>query len=365
MKRILLICVSSQSIINFRIGLIKELQENGYVVSVVAFDDEYQEEIKALNVEFFSIKEQNRGMDPLKILSLKGKYKKLIKQIEPNVVFTFQLKPNTFGVRAAKSAGVKNIYSMVEGAGDVFIHNTLKWKLIRFVVCKLYKKAFRKAKKVFFLNNDDRLEFIKRKLVKEEQCEVIHGIGVDLEKFAFKPIKNYRSFLMIARMLETKGVYEYCKCARIVKQRYPDAVFNYLGAEGTVRLSDIQEYIDDGSIHYLGTTKDVRPYLEDCSVLVLPSYYREGLPMSIMEAEAIGRAILTSDTVGCRDAIINEYNGFLIPKKDYQALAERCCEFIENSYKTREMGEKSRKLAVEWFDSNIVNQKICEVICLK
>ena len=361
MKKILLICVTSQNVITFRAGLIKKFQENGYAVSVIAYDDEYQEEIKALNVEFFCIEEQNRGMNPLKILSLKGKYKKLIKQIQPEVVFTFQLKPNTFGVIAAKSAGVKNIYSMVEGAGDVFIHNSLKWKLVRFVVCKLYKKAFRKTKKVFFLNNDDRLEFTKRKLVKEEQCEVIHGIGVDLEKFAFKPIKNYRSFLMIARMLETKGVYEYCKCARLVKQQYPDAVFNYLGAEGTVRLCDIQEYIDDGSINYLGTTKDVRPYLEDCSAFVLPSY-REGMSMSIMEAEATGRAIFTSDNVGCRDSIIHEYNGFLMPKKDYQALAERCCELIEEPYKTIEMGEKSRKLAEEWFDSNIVNEMIYGVV---
>lgn len=364
MKKILLICVTSQNVITFRAGLIKKFQENGYAVSVIAYDDEYQEEIKALNVEFFCIEEQNRGMNPLKILSLKGKYKKLIKQIQPEVVFTFQLKPNTFGVMAAKSAGVKKLYSMVEGAGDVFIHNSLKWKLVRLVVCKLYKRAFRKVKKVFFLNNDDRLEFTKRKLVKEEQCEVVHGIGVDLEKFAFKPIKNYRSFLMIARMLETKGVYEYCKCARLVKQQYPDAVFNYLGAEGTVKLCDIQEYIDDGSINYLGTTKDVRPYLEDCSAFVLPSY-REGMSMSIMEAEAIGRAILTSDSVGCRDSIIHEYNGFLIPKKDYQTLSERCCELIEEPHKTIEMGEKSRKLAEEWFDSNIVNQEIYEVICLQ
>ena len=213
------------------------------------------------------------------------------------------------------------------------------------------------------MNNDDKKEFLARGLVREEQCEVIHGIGVDLEKFAFKPIKNYRSFLMIARMLETKGVYEYCKCARIVKKQYPDAVFNYLGAEGTVTLNNIQEYIDDGSITYLGTTKDVRPYLEDCSVFVLLSHYREGLPMSIMEAEATGRGIITSDNVGCRDTVVNEYNGFLVAKQDYQALAEKCFEFIENPHKVVEMGEKSRKLAEKWFDSNIVNNKIYEVLC--
>ena len=361
MKKILLLCVTSQNIITFRAGFIKTLQEKGYEVTVVAFDDEYQEEIQKLNVAFYCVKEENRGMNPLKILTLKGKYKKLIKQIQPDVVFTFMLKPNTFGVMASKSAGVKNIYSMVEGAGDVFIHNSLKWKIIRFVVCKLYKKSFKRVKKVFFLNNDDKAEFIKRKLVKAEQCVVIHGIGVDLEKFAFKPVKNEKTFLMIARMLETKGVYEYCQCARIVKQKYPDAVFNYLGAEGNVKISDIQEYIDDGSINYLGTTKDVRPYLEECTAFVLPSY-REGMSMSIMEAAATGRAVLATDTVGCRDSIINEYNGFLVEKKNYQDLAKKCIWTIENFEQVKKMGGNSRIFAEKEFDSKKINQAIYEVI---
>ena len=257
MKKILLLCVTSQNVITFRARLIKALQEKGYAVSVVAFDNEYKEDIAKLKVDFYCIEEKNRSMNPLKILSLKGKYKKLIKQINPDIVFTFMLKPNTFGVLAAKSAGVENIYSMVEGAGDAFIHNSLKWKIVRSVVCALYRKAFKHSKKVFFLNTDDKTEFIQKHLVTAEQCEIVHGIGVDLEKFSFKPLQNTKTFLMVARMLETKGVYEYCKCARLVKQKYPDAVFNYLGAEGTVKLADIQEYIDDGSITYLGTTKDV------------------------------------------------------------------------------------------------------------
>lgn len=361
MKKILLLCVTSQNVITFRAGLIKTLQKNGFTISVIAFDDEYKEEIDMLNVDFYCIKEKNRGMNPLKILSLKGKYKKLIQKINPDIVFTFMLKPNTFGVMAAKSAGVKNIYSMVEGAGDVFIHNSLKWKIVRFVVCRLYKKAFKSSKKVFFLNNDDKTEFIQRKLVKTEQCEVVHGIGVDLDKFSFKPIKNDRTFLMVARMLETKGVYEYCECARLVKQRYPDAVFNYLGSEGTVKLSNIQEYIDDGSINYLGTTKDVRPHLENCLLLLLSSY-REGMPMSIMEAQAVGRAVITSDNVGCRDTVIDGYNGFLVAQKDYEAMAEKCIWAIENFEQVKVLGRNARRFAEERFDSKRINRFIYETI---
>lgn len=363
-KKILFLCTTSQTVYNFRLSLIKFLQKSGYDVLVVTFDEDYKALLDEEGVKIYCIAEKNRSLNPFKILSLKKTYLSIIKEYSPDVVFTFMLKPNTFGVMAAKVAGVKNIYSMVEGAGDVFINNSLKWKIIRFVVCRLYKKAFKFSQKVFFLNNDDKKEFIGRKLVKESQSEIVRGIGVDLEKFAFKPLKNKRTFLMIARMLTTKGVLEYCKAARIVKQKYPDAVFNYLGAEGTVKLSDIQEYIDDGSVNYLGTTTDVRPYLEDCTSLLLPSY-REGLPMSIMEAEAVGRAIIASDSVGCRDTVIDGYNGFLVEPKDDKSMAEKCIWLMENPAEAIRMGENSRKFAEENFDQKKINQRILDVVLEK
>ena len=212
MKNVLLLCVTSQNVCTFRAGLIKKLQEKGCKVSVVAFDDEYKQEVAELGVDFYCVKDKNRSLNPLKILSLKGKYKKIIKEVNPDTVFTFMLKPNVFGTLAAKSAGVKQIYSMVEGAGDVFINNSLKWKIIRKAVCFLYKRAFKHSQKVFFLNHDDVAEFMSRKLVKASQCERVFGIGVDLNKFEFKPIKNKATFLMVARMLKTKGIYEFCKC---------------------------------------------------------------------------------------------------------------------------------------------------------
>lgn len=357
----MLICGSSQTVVNFRKGLIKALQAENIEVSVVALDDEYKDDIQNCGVDFYSTNSQNRSINPFKIFNLQKQYEKIIKQVQPDIVFTFMLKPNIFGVCAAKKMGVKKILSMVEGAGDVFINNTLKWKIIRSVVCKMYRKSFKSSNKVFFLNNDDRSEFISRKLVKEEQCEVIPGIGVDLEHFAFKPIKNHRTFLMIARMLKTKGVIEYCKAARIVKQKYPDVVFNYLGAEGTIKLSDIQEYIDDGSINYLGTTKDVRPYLEDVLLLLLSSY-REGVPMSIMEAEAVGRGIIASNSVGCKETVVDGYNGFLVERGDYQTMAEKVIWCIEHPQEAEQFGLNSRKLAEERFDQKKINERIVECI---
>ncbi len=359
--KILLICTTSWSVAFFRKSLIEKLQSENYEVGAVAFDDEQSQVIEEKGVKFYCVNDSNRGTNPFKVLSLKKKYLKIIKEFQPDIVFTFMMKPNIFGVRAAKKAGVKKIFSMVEGGGDVFINNGLKWKLIRFAVCKMYRKSFKIPHKVFFLNDDDKAEFLSRKLVKEDKVEQVFGIGVDLNRFAYKPVKNYHTFLMIARMLKTKGVIEYCEAARLVKQKYPDAVFNYLGGEGNVTVADIQEYIDDNSINYLGTTKDVRPYIEDCAVYVLPSY-REGMPVSVMEAEAVGRAVITSDVQGCRSTVKDGYNGYLVEKGSVDELAERMIFMLENKDKIEEMSLSSRALAEAHFDKDKINEKIFGVV---
>lgn len=359
--KILLICPTSNQIVTFRKSLIEKLQSEDFDVYTIAFDDDNKGLIESRGITHFSVSGANRSLNPLKMLTLRNKYVKIIRQVQPDIVFTFMLKPNIFGVRAAKKAGVKKIFSMVEGAGDVFINNGLKWKIIRTVVCKMYRKSFRYANKVFFLNQDDRKEFIERKLVKDKQCEVIPGIGVDTEHFAYKPITNYRTFLMIARMLKTKGVIEYCRAARIVKQKYPDAIFNFLGAEGNIKVKDIQEYIDDGSINYLGTTKDVRPYLEDCAVYVLPSY-REGMPVSIMEAEAVGRAIIASNTNGCRDAVVDQKTGFLVSIGDAIKFADKMIWCIEYPQEVEQIGNCSRKFAEDNFDNKKIIIRIIDII---
>ena len=363
--KIFLIVTASGTVLSFRRSFIQALQEKGHSVSVIAGDDKKQQKIEALGVDFYCVPQDNRGLDPISMLRYEKGIKKILEQEKPDIVFTFQLKPNVFGVRAAKSAGVEKIYSMVEGAGDVFLKDGIKWKAIRSVVCHLYKNAFQHSDKVFFLNNDDKQEFLRRKLLQEEKSVLINGIGVDLDNFEHRPVKNGKSFLMIARMLESKGIIEYCECARIVKQKHPDATFGYLGSEGTLTVDDIKEYIDDGSINYLGTASDVRPYIEECTAYVLPSYYREGLPMSTMEAEAVGRLVITTDSIGCRETVVDGYNGFLVPTKDPVALAEKCIFVIENHDRAIEMGNNSRKLAENRFDSKKINDVICDIILIE
>lgn len=361
MKKVLFICSTSNQIITFRKHLIEKFQSEGFEVFTIAFDDENRKTIEDRGIKHFTVSGANRSLNPLKILTLKRNYIKILKQIQPDLVFTFMLKPNIFGTRAAKAVRIEKIFSMVEGAGDVFINNGVKWKFIRSIVCKMYKKSFKCVNEVFFLNQDDKKEFIARKLVNADRCEVISGIGIDTEYFQYKPMNSHNTFLMIARMLKTKGVMEYCKAARIVKQKYPDAVFNYLGAEGSVKISDIQEYIDDGSINYLGTTKDVRPYLEDCAAFVLPTY-REGFPVSVMEAMASGRAVIASDTNGCRDAIEDKKTGILISVGDEIELANSLIWSIENPKDIEIFGANGRLVAEKSFNHYSINNKILEII---
>lgn len=359
--KILLVCSKSSVVVGFRKKLIEKLQELGHQVAALAFDNEYEETIKERNIEFYYFNDANRSLNPFKVLSLKSRYANAIKKINPDLVFTFMLKPNVYGVQGAKKAGFDNIYSMVEGTGDVFINNGIKWKLIRKVVCMGYKKAFKNSKKVFFLNNDDRAEFVNRKLVKEEQCEIVHGIGIDLERFEYKPVENSTTFLMIARLLKTKGVYEYCEAAKIVKEKYPDAVFNLLGPEGTIKAEDIKEYTESGIVNYLGETNDVRPFIKEASVHVLPSY-REGLGLVNAEAGAMGRPIITCDTNGTRDTVVDGYNGFLVPVKDSKSIAEKMIYFLEHPETVDQMGKNAREHSERMFDYRVINKKICMVI---
>ncbi len=345
-------------VLHFRADLIKKYQSEGYAVSVVAFDDTYARDIEDLGVDFYSVGSNNRSLNPFSVLSLKGKYSKIIKSVQPDVVFTFMLKPNVFGVLSAQKNKVKEIYSMIEGLGDAFTYQTLKWKLVRKVVLMLYKKSLKIPNKVIFLNDEDRREFVARKLVKEERSALVGGIGVNLEKFNAQPIAFNNRFLMMARLCVSKGVYEYLQVAREIKKEYPQTVFGLLGGESQIDGEYLKGYIDDGSVVYYGETDDVRPYLEEASVFVLPSFYREGFPMSIMEASSSSRPIITCDTNGCRDAVKDGYSGFVVKQKDVEALKEKMVYFIKNPEKAKEMGINARKYAEEHFDQRIINQKI-------
>lgn len=359
-NKIVLINNRNYSVIKFRKNLIESLKKEGYQVFLIIIDNS-EEKIEIKDVEIYYIPENNRSINPIGKFKMFMQIVSIIKKIKPNKVFTFQVSPNIFGVLAAKVCKVVDIYSMVEGAGDVFIYNSLKWKIIRCFTCLLYKEAFKFCKRILFLNSEDKEEFINRKLVNKKQCAIIHGIGVDTDYFSYVPIFNTNTFLMIARMMPAKGTIEYCEAARIVKKKYPKTVFNYIGEEFILTRNDIKEYIDDGTINYLGWQNDVRPFLNECySCLSLSK--REGLSMTLMEAASIGRASIVTNIAGNREIVTDNYNGYIIEDRDPKTIANKIILALNNTEKMIQMGRNSRELAVKTFNVDVINKEIIDII---
>lgn len=362
MRSITLICGRTFTVVKFREKLIESLINNNYKVSVIALDNDYEDRIVEWGAKFYCINHNNRSVSIRNKISLYRNILDLLVEIKPDIVFTFMLTPNIFGTLAAHKCGIKRIYSMVEGAGDVFFYQSPKWILTRFITCFLLRKSFRYVNKVFFLNDDDKKEFIHRRIVSKNKCIRIDGIGVDTNHYKFTNINNTNNFLMIARMMPSKGIKEYCEAARIVKKRYPNANFYYAGEEFTLKKKDIQEYIDDSSITYLGYQDDIRSLYQNCFCMVSTSYYREGLPMVLMEAGSSGRPSIVLNNYGCKEIIRNKYNGLIVDSKKPKDIAKAMIYALENKDEMIQMGANARKLIEEKYNQRTINDQILNVL---
>ncbi|MFA6867183.1 MAG: glycosyltransferase family 4 protein [Clostridia bacterium] len=359
--KILMIAGASRSVIWFREELIKYLQDKDISIEIVACDNENREKIESLGVKFYSIGSNNRDKGIFSNIAYVIRLSKLIKQIKPDKIMTFQAKPNTFGIIAAKKAGYKDITAMVEGLGSVFNDNSLKNRIIKIITTILYKIAFKKIPTVIFLNKDNKKRFLDCRIAKENQCFLINGIGVDINKFKQKnqPNIDIIKFVMIARIEKDKGIVEYCEAAKsIINSGVSNVEFNYYGIcdEEHNIIEDYKDYVK-----YRGYTDKVLDIYENNHIVVLPSYH-EGCPRSLMESCSIGRAIIASNIAGCKAMVKNGKNGLLVNVKDVNDLIEKVKFFIENKSQINIMGQASRKIAEEIFDSNIINAQIFERI---
>lgn len=359
MKRFLLISPKNRTVYNFRGDLISDIKSLGYEVIVVGPDYTDLERINQLGVDFVCVKMNKTGVNPFADLVYVFKLWRLIRKIKPDVTFGYTIKPVIYGSIASKLAGVKNINSMITGAGYLFTSHTLKARVLKQFTLGLYKIGLSMSDHVIFQNNDDKTEFIENRLVNVEKTSVVNGSGVNMEKFSPSPFPQNIIFFMLGRLLYSKGVVEYLKAADFVKSQHPDVRFVLLGKlelsmQDGIKECDIQPYIDRGIIDLCGETNDVRSYYSQCSVFVLPSW-REGTPRSVLEAMSMCRPIITTDTQGCRETVIDNVNGFLVPPKDYIALADRMLKFIEDPSMIRRMGEQSLQLCKDKFDVKKVN----------
>lgn len=365
--RIIVVAPKNKTVFNFRGDLIKDMIAKGNEVMVIGPNKDYIDDVMALGIsEFIEVPLVKDNTSVFGDLDYLKALKRVFKEKKPDLVFGYTIKPVIYGSIAAKSAKVPHIYAMVTGLGRVYASQSFKTKVVRRITKMLYKKAFKACDKVIFQNRDDIEEFVSQKYLPQSKCVQVNGSGVNMERFSRTKLPESPIFLMVSRIIREKGVLEYCEAARSVKKAHPEARFILLGgfdsSIGALKKEDIQSYIDDGSIEFPGEVKDPVSFYQQCSVFVLPSYYREGLPRTILEAMACGRAIITTDWPGCREPIEDGVNGFLVEPQNADMLADRMNRLITDENLTVRMAECSFEKCKSAYEVGIVNVSMREAI---
>lgn len=366
MKSFLLISPKNRTAYNFRGELITQIRLRGYKVIVTGPNREHIDKIEALGAHFIEIPMNKNGINPLADLKYAFRLYKLMRKERPVCTLGYTIKPVIYGAIAARLAGVGNINSMITGAGYLFISESRKARILKQISFLLYRIGLACAHKVIFQNPDDRKEFTTHKLASLEKCHVVNGSGVNMRKFRPSPLPDTITFFMLGRLLYSKGAMEYLKAAKIIKEHYSQVRFMLLGnivtdMQDGIKKQEIEPYLDNGTVELLGETDHVIQYYDQCSVFVLPSY-REGTPRSVLEAMAMGRPIITTDTQGCRETVVDGENGYLVPIKDTVAVASAMKRFILNPRSIDSMGKKSLALCEEKFEVSKVNADMIEIM---
>lgn len=367
MKKIVLVGNTCWSMIKFRKGLITKLISLNYKITIIAPFDKYVEEIKCLGCDYLDIKIDNKGSNPIKDIKLILELKKLYLTVDPDLIVHYTIKPNIYGTIAAKLANIKSI-TVVTGLGYVFINETLVSKIVKL----LYKFSFQFSEKVFFINDDDKNEFITNNLVDQNKIVVIPGEGINTEFFRSEnnnENNNEFKFLLIARMLWDKGVGEYVEAAKILKNKYKDVEFGLLGYldvanPKAITKEQMTKWENEENIKFYGSTDDVKNFIIKSDCIVLPSY-REGISMTLMESSSLEKPLIATDVTGCRDLIDDGINGYLCEVRNAQDLADKMEMMLNLSEEERIlMGEAGRVKMINEFDEGIVIGKYLEALRL-
>lgn len=366
MNKIAITSNTSWYLYNFRKNTIISLIKAGFEVYTISPIDEYSEKLEILGAKHIDIKINSSSKNPLIDLYTLISFYRIFNKFKFNVILNFTPKNNIYGTLAAKLNKIKTINN-IAGLGTLFINDNLTSKLAR----NLYKYSQKYADKVFFQNNDDLSLFLEKKYVKKSQIDRLPGSGVDLSRFklALSENKKQLRFLLIARMLYEKGITFYVDAARILKEKYGDSVeFCLLGFVGVNNPSAItheqmSNWVSEGIINYLGTSDTVEHEITQADCIVLPSFYREGVPKTLLEAGAMGKPIITTDNVGCRETVNHGFNGYLCQPKSVSSLVNTIDTFINLSYEEKLiMGRNSRKKIETEFDELIVINKYLDAL---
>ncbi|MFV2092382.1 MAG: glycosyltransferase family 4 protein [Hyphomicrobiales bacterium] len=368
MPHILVIGAFPESLINFRGDLIKALVGAGHRVTAMAAPASQEQivRIKALGASFRAYPVARNSLNPVHDLRTLLALRRAYRDLRPDAVLAYTLKPVIWGGIGAIGLSGLRFHALITGLGFAFHGQGLKRKILTRLVGGLYRTALGRAQSVIFQNRDNHDMFVARGLANPAKCHVVRGSGVNLSRFKAIPVPaSGLVFLMIARLLREKGLFEFVEAARLVRQQRADAVFQLLGppdpSPDGVSLARVEQWQREGIIDYLGETGDVRPFIAACGVFVLPSYH-EGMPRAVLEAMATGRPILTTDVPGCRETVEMEKNGFLVPRGDAAQLAEKFMWMIARRDQWQTMGDASLALAKDRFDVRKVNAELLRIM---
>lgn len=375
--KVVLIGTAATSVLGFRNNLIKALLDEQHIV--YTFVSEYTQaeldKIECLGAIPVTYRLKRGGLNPVSDIRVTYELSNKIKEITPDLVFSYFSKPVIFGTIAAKIARVPKVIGMLEGLGYAFTDQpeglSKKVKVIKRIQVLLYKVALPQLDKLIFLNPDDPKDLLDKYSIKVKQVKVLGGIGLNLKEYSYQQKINIKppiNFIFVGRLLKEKGIYDFIEAARQVKQRYPDTQFTVLGAIDTANLgalkqTELDKLISLQIVNCPGQVNNVHDWLVKSDVFVLPSY-REGVPLSTQESMAIGRAVITTDVPGCRETVVDGVNGFLVERWNPQALAEKMIYFIENPEQVAIMGYESHKMAREKFDATKVNKRLLAILDL-
>ncbi|MEP7130863.1 MAG: glycosyltransferase family 4 protein [Sphingomicrobium sp.] len=364
-QRVLIIAGQAASLINFRGPLIRAMRTAGHQVFGAApgarKDEVVAPQLEAMGVVGCEIPLDRTGLNPFSDARSVAALVRLMRRVRPDVVLAYTIKSVIFGLLAAAVARVPRRYALITGVGYAFTGRAVgKRRMVQAGSTALYRLALARATKVFFQNTDDAALFRQKGMLPPDVPVVfINGSGIDLEHFRPAPYPaGPVRFLLIARLLSVKGIREYARAAALILKERSGVEFHLVGGfdsnPDALSPSEVKAWEDDGTLIWHGEVADVRPYIADCHVYVLPSY-REGTPRSVLEAMAMARPIVTTDAPGCRETVVEESNGFMVAPKSVEPLKAAMERFLADRSLIERMGRKSRLLAESKFDVRQVN----------
>ena len=357
--KVLIISNVTAGLASFRTELIEQLAKD-YEVIVLASDNGRKEILESAGAKVIPVIMELHGTNPVKELKLVSFYKNKIKQIKPQIVLTYTIKPNIYAGIAAGKLGIP-VLANVTGLGPAVEHEGFLQK----VAIPLYRNGLKRARRVFFQNDSNRDFMLEHNMVRDDQYLMIPGSGVNLNKYTLQPYPNSETidFVFISRVVKEKGIDQYIEAAKEIRKRHPETRFHVCGGCDDIYSNIIQQLNDEGAIIYHGRIDDIAGMHRQCACTIHPSYYPEGMSNVLLEACACGRPIITTDRPGCREAVVDGVNGFLIKQRDAKDLINKIEMFLSLTWEQRQsMGIEARKKVEREFDRQIVIDRYIDEI---